>query len=191
MKSLKLKHLTLIIITLSVLLCTSMIAEGVIKAAYFSGGRKNNAAPSVFYHSSVSSFGYTSNYNAGIAYWNANSKVNITKTFTSVHGADVYYIGTTATSGLLGRIVPYDSSGNVASTNSYWDYTNVTMYDNQMRAQSNYTSSRINYNAAHEIGHTIKMAHVPIPTNSVMVQGWYNIPASLTSFDSGEINSKW
>ncbi|WP_207205150.1 hypothetical protein [Peribacillus sp. TH16] len=67
----------------------------------------------------------------------------------------------------------------------------VTMYDNQMRAQSNYTASYIRMNAAHEIGHSIKMAHVAKAYNSVMPQGWRAIPSSLTSYDSGEVTKKW
>jgi len=165
---------------------------GVVQADTFNGGRKNNAKPSAFYDTSVSTYGYTSHYDAGRAYWNENSNVNITRTFSVLNRPDIYYIDNTAVSGLYGRIYPYNSSGVLVSPDSYWDYTTVFMYDNQMRATgSNFTSSRVKYNAAHEVGHTIKMAHVPIPYNSVMVQGWWNIPASITSYDSGEVNSKW
>lgn len=191
MKSLKMRYLKFIIISFSVLLFSSIIFDGVANAEILAGGRKNNAKPYAYYHSSVSNYGYTSNYDAGRAYWNSNSRVNIARTTSTLNRPDFYYIGNTSVSGLLGQIIPYNSSGILVGASDYWDYTTVYMYDNQMRAQTYYTTSRINYNAAHEIGHTIKMAHVPIPYNSVMVQGWYNIPSSLTSYDSGEVNRKW
>lgn len=175
---------------MSLLMLESIIFTSVVDAAIFAGSRKNYAKLTVYYHSSVSAYGYTSNYDRGRAYWNAHSKVNITRASININRPDIYYIGNTSVKGLLDRVIPYNSSGIKVSASEYWDYTTVYMYDNQMRAQSNYSSSRINYNAAHEIGHTIKKAHVPIPYNSVMVQGWYTIPSSITSFDSSEVNRK-
>lgn len=170
---------------------TTICFESVAQADYFAGGRKNNAAPYAYYHSSVSTYGYVGNYDVARSYWNANSKVNIKKTTSTSARPDIYYVGNTSVSGLLGQIIPYTSTGTQAAVGGYWDYTTVFIYDNQMRAQSTFTSSRVNYNAAHEVGHTLKMAHVTPPYNSVMVQGWYNIPSTLTSYDSGEINKKW
>lgn len=190
MSFLKNNRFKLILMSLSILLFSSVIGS-VVNAEYFSGGRKNNASPLAYYASSVSSYGYTSHYDAGRAYWNSHSQVNIAKTTSTTGRPDIYYIGNSSVSGLLGQIVPYTSTGSQASVSSYWDYTTVFMYDNQMRASSKYSASTVKYNAAHEIGHTIKMAHVPIPHNSVMVQGFYNIPSYLTSFDSGEVTAKW
>ncbi|MEY9971980.1 hypothetical protein ABH966_002354 [Lysinibacillus sp. RC46] len=152
---------------------------------------KNNAMPNAFYHSSVAAYGYAANYDKARSYWNGSSKVNITKTTSSAGRPDIYSVGTTSVSGLLGQAGGYNSSGSAVSLDSNWDYATSIIYDNQMRAQSNYTASRINFNAAHEVGHTIKMAHVGIPHDSVMVQGWWEIPSGLTSYDSGEINKKW
>lgn len=191
MKIFKKKNVKLIVTSLSILLFGLICFSSVVKADFFPGGRKNNAAPYAYYHSTVSGYGYTGNYDAGRSYWNSSSKVNIKKTNGTIGRPDLYYIGTTSTPGLIGRIIPCNSAGVQVSTGSYWDYATVFMYDNQMKALSNYTNSRINYNAAHEIGHTLKMAHVTSPYNSVMVQGWYNIPSSLTNYDSGEINKKW
>lgn len=183
----KLKVITNVIV---VTLIGFFIIGGVAEAATFGGGRVNNAKPLAFYHSSVSSYGYTANYDAGRAYWNAHSKVDIRKS-TGSSGADRYYIGNTSVTGLLGVMTPYTLTGTVASVNSNWAYTTVYMYDNTMRSTGSNTNARRNYNAAHEIGHSIKMAHVPLPTNSVMVQGWRDIPSGLTSFDRGEIDKKW
>lgn len=191
MKSTRLKFLRLIIISFSVLLFTSIIIESTANAAIWAGDRKNRAKPYAYYHSSVDLYGYKLNYDRGRAYWNANSRVNITKTTSIANRPDIYYIGNSAVSGLLGQIIPLNSLGNTVSVTSNWDYVTVFMYSNQMIAHPNYSVSRVNYNAAHEIGHAIKMAHVPIQNNSVMVQGFYPIPSSLTSFDSGEVNRKW
>lgn len=191
MKCLKLKYSKLIIITFSVLLFTSIISESVAKANYFSGGRKNNADYFAYYDSSVSSFGYSSNYDTARSYWNASSVVNITRTFSLLYTPDIYYVDNTATSGLLGQVIPYDSSENVVGASSYWDHTHVFIYDNQMEAQSPYTTAYINYNASHEVGHTIKMAHTSPPISSVMIQGWYSSPSSLSVYDSGEADLKW
>lgn len=60
-----------------------------------------------------------------------------------------------------------------------------------MRSTSNYSASRVNYNIAHEIGHSIKMAHVSKATLSVKPQGWVPIPSSLTQYDRQEIGKKW
>lgn len=182
-------RINLMVVLLLAVFLTVMFKGTEAKADFFGGDRKNGPAPRAFYTSSVSMLGYTANYDAGRAYWNSNSLVNIQKV-GNINRPDLYYIGDTSVPG-LGQVTPYNSAGLVAPLNGYWDYTTVFMYHNQMVAQSNYTNSRINYNAAHEIGHTLKMAHVGPPTNSVMVQGWRNIPSTITSYDSGEINRKW
>lgn len=164
-----------------------------VSADYLSGGRKNNAKPLAFYHSSVADAGYTSHYDAGRAYWNGNSKVNIVRTmFNSVTDRpDIYYIGNTSIPNLAGQTVGYTSSGAQTSPDNYWDYTTVYMYDNVMRVTDPYTSEHVKFNAAHEIGHTIKMAHTSLGFNSVMPQGWRVIPSSITPYDSEQVNSKW
>ncbi|SFF05955.1 hypothetical protein SAMN04487969_112157 [Paenibacillus algorifonticola] len=166
----------------------------VVSADYFSGNRKNGAKPLAYYHSSVADNGYTSHYDAGRAYWNGNSKVNIVKTETNsvVSRPDVYYIGNTSIAGFFGQTIAYTSSGDITTADSYWDYTTVFMYDNTMRAKgSDYSAPTVKYNAAHEIGHSIKMAHVPFPYNSVMVQGWRSVPSAITTYDSEQVDSKW
>ena len=49
-----------------------------------------------------------------------------------------------------------------------------------MRSRSNYSTSHVNYNAA----------HVPAPYNSVMSRGFKTIPLSLTTFASSQIDEK-
>lgn len=77
----------------------------------------------------------------------------------------VYYIGTSHDENLLGQAFYKDSSGNGVSADGYWDHVILYMYDNSMRANSNNSDSRVKYNAAHEVGHSIKMDHVPIVAN--------------------------
>ncbi len=191
MKSLFNKYLKLIITSFLLLLVISTTFKEETDAAYFAAGRKNNASPYVYYDSSVSSYAYASNFDAARAYWNANSLVNITKTSSTSTRPDVYYVSTTSKPGYYGQTYVYGTNGMETSTSSYWEYAEVFVFDNQVRANSSNSSAIKNYNVAHEIGHTIKMAHVPIPYNSVMIQGLYSIPSSITSFDSGELNAKW
>lgn len=133
----------------------------------------------------------TANYDRGRTYWNGHSKVIIPKS-TSATNADRYYIGNTSTPNLYGRMSSFDINGSPVSLHGYWHYTTVYMYANQMRAQSNYSSSRVDYNATHEIGHTLKMNHSPSKAiYSVMTQGFVTIPPSLTQYDRGEIDAKW
>lgn len=176
MKKRKAKYLS----TLSFSILALVMFGSIASADYWGGNRKGGPNPSAFYHSSVNQYGYTGAYDAGRGYWNANSKVNITRTpiYNAIDPPDTYYIGNSATPNLWGQIAPTNSSGNLALPDEYWVYVEVTMYDNNMRA-AGHQPANVRYNAAHEIGHTIKMAHVPIPTNSVMVQGWWAIPASI------------
>lgn len=190
MKILKSNRVAVIMLSLTILLISSF-AGSPASADYLGGGRKDNASPRAYYHSSVTSYGYVSHYDAGRAYWNSHLQVNITKTPYTTSRPDIYYIGNSSVSGLLGQIIPYNSAGSQVGATSYWDYTTVFMYDNQMRAQSTFNSKYTHYNAAHEIGHTIKMAHVSSPYNSVMVSGWRAIPGYLTTYDSGQVSAKW
>lgn len=160
-------------------------------ANYFGGSRTKNAKPVVYYDSSVSKYGYTSNFDAGRAYWNSHSAVNITKSTSYKKGMDQYLVANTSVAGLLGEIIPVNSSGIEVSTSASWSYVLVKIYANQMKNLSNYDSSHISMNAAHEIGHSIKMAHASKAYNSVMPQGWRKLPSSLTSYDKGEVTKKW
>lgn len=191
MKGFKTSNFRLIFCLFSFSIIIVFFFNAVISADVFSGGRYRDSKPYVYYHSSVSDYGYTSNYNRGRSYWNTHKNVNIQMTPSVAYVKDTYSIGNTSVSGLLGQIIPYDSNGNVVSPTAYWRYVSVFMYHNQMVLQSNNSTSRVNYNAAHEIGHTIKMAHVPTPYNSVMPQGFIPIPSSLTPYDSSQINIKW
>lgn len=87
------------------------------EAVIFGGTRTGNAKPTAWYSSSVGSHGYISNFDRGRGYWNAHSKVNITKSSTSAN-SDRYYVSNTSTRGLLGLMTPYNSSGSKVSVHS-------------------------------------------------------------------------
>lgn len=191
MKTVVTKYNKLLIALIAVLTLGTSFLSTSASADYYSGGRTDNAKPYAWYDASVANYGYTSHYDAGRAYWNSHSNVDIKRALTYSSSYDRYYIGNTSTSGLLGRTIPKTSTGEDASLGAFWGYVVVTMYDNQMKAESNYSSSYIQMNAAHEIGHSIKMAHAASSYNSVMPIGWRPIPSSLTSYDSGEVGTKW
>ncbi|GBF74412.1 hypothetical protein PA598K_02755 [Paenibacillus sp. 598K] len=188
MKRLKAKYFSMLAFSVLSLVLFGSVAS----ADYFGGTRKDGSRPSAFYHSTVAQYGYTGAYDAGRAYWNAKSQVNITRAVISnpIDRPDTYYIGNTSVPDFWGQIAPINSSGVIAQPNEHWVYVDVIMYDNTMRA-SGHQQANVRYNAAHEIGHTIKMAHVNIPTNSIMVQGWWPIPASITTYDSNQVDLKW
>ncbi|MDC3413182.1 hypothetical protein NC797_11645 [Aquibacillus sp. 3ASR75-11] len=185
------KILKSIMVLTSAVVLSSMFFIIDVKADYFGGSRSYQAAPYAWYHSSVYSYNYDDNYDAGRGYWNDHFGVNIKKTYDTGTYIDRYYVGNTSTSGLLGRIQPINGNSEVASVNEYWYRVNVFIYDNQMRAQSSYNNSHVSMNAAHEIGHSIKMAHASSAYYSVMPQGWRTLPYNITSYDSGEIDAKW
>lgn len=189
MKTVVTRYIKLLIVLISVLALGPSFLSTIASADYFSDGRTSNAKPYAWYDASVINYGYTSHYDAGRVYWNSHSAVDIKKSITNSSTYDKYYVGNTSTSGLLGRIPPKNSSGLETGVDSFWSYVVVTIYDNQMKAQSNYSASYVNMNTAHEIGHSIKMAHAALAYNSVMPQG--AIPSSLTSYDSGEAGKKW
>lgn len=168
----------------------SLSFDTTAEAVIFGGSRTGNSRPTAWYSSSVGSHGYTSNFDKARNYWNAHSKVNITKSSTSAN-SDRYYVSNTSTSGLLGIMTPYTSSGNRADIHGNWNYATVHVFENSMRSTSNYSASRVNYNIAHEIGHSIKMAHASKAYHSVMPQSWITIPSSLTVYDRQEIDRKW
>lgn len=162
-----------------------------VEASTYPGGRNRGASPQAYYTDSVAQFGYTANYDRGRAYWNTHPRVNIQRTFNLSTQPDRYFVSATFQAGLLGRIFPYGRNGNQVGSGEYWQYVSVYMYANQMRGQSNYQSSAVSYNAAHEIGHTIKLGHQPLLVDSVMAQGFRPIPSSLTNPDRTSVNRKW
>ncbi|KOY83310.1 hypothetical protein I6G82_06060 [Lysinibacillus macroides] len=164
---------------------------------------KFNSILTAYYDSSVATYGYTSAYDDARARWGGiSSDVSISKTTSTNNNPDKYYIGTTASPTLIGRMIPYTktSTGFIteASVDDDWLYATVRMYYNNMNSFGmNY--SQIVSNAVHEIGHSLKLAHpgqgtessTPVPSGqySVMNQGIQSIGPQ--SYDKNELIKKW
>lgn len=79
----------------------------------------------------------------------------------------------------------------------YWDFCNVILYDNRMKQQYPFNQTYVSRNAAHEIGHSVKLDHESASGDtSVMRRGWYAIPGgsgniTITSFDKNNAYNKW
>ena len=202
----------LTLITLLVVLSSIFFSKFAF-AYYFDGYRSYYAGETAWYDSSIANLGYTGDYDKGRGYWNYSPYVDIGKnTGTYQKYQDKYFIGTTAVNGLLGHCLPvqyrtdangkeyavvYDDQTNANSDilNEWWDYTIVTLFDNSMKATgSQFTSTYVSYNAAHEIGHSIKMKHAPdgyYAGLSVMDQGWNPLYYNLMEYDAQEVTNKW
>lgn len=182
---------------------------------YGSGGRI-----AAYYEGSVSNYfpsgvNYTNVYDSARAQWSGiSSNVAVNKTSSTLNTPDKYYVGTTATPFLFGRITTfyYDYYGNLVQsdpqnitsedTNSNWVKTHVSLYDNQMNNYGLTTTQRV-YVATHEIGHTLKLAHLddtltctqtPLPSGerSVMQSGDGNVLNwGVQPYDKRELKAKW
>ncbi|NGM84221.1 hypothetical protein G5B47_17560 [Paenibacillus sp. 7124] len=157
-------------------------------ATIFAGGR-SSANFNAYYDSSVAIYGYSGAYDSARADWNAASgSVNIGKTTSTSGNPDKYYVGTTATTGLLGVTTPYNSSGGVVGVSDTWAYATVAIYDNQMNDYYMSGPERIS-NATHEVGHTLSQAHPVTSQSSVMKQGIQSI--GVQTWDKESLISKW
>ncbi|WP_142296439.1 zinc metalloprotease [Lottiidibacillus patelloidae] len=170
-------------------------------ATTFPEDRNGLGTHTAWYDSSIAAYGYTYHFDAARTYWNYNSsKVHISKN-TGSHKKyqDRYYVANSEVKDLIGLAAYYQytwfSSENVGS-NDYWDYCEIVIYENNMRASSNYSSNAVKMNIAHEIGHTLKMGHAPMYYganyyDSVMNKGFYPIYSSTTDYDRQELYFKW
>lgn len=171
-------------------------------ATTLSGTRLNTGANfTAWYDASVINLGYQGDMDKGRAYWN-NSAANvyIDKNTGSYGGdQDKYFVGNTTINGLLGQTNYYlQSVGGTyqVSTGEDFNYCTVVLYDNSMKGHikdGTFDAAHASYNAAHEIGHSIKMDHpntVSSPS-SVMWQGWNAIPAYITTYDENDAVAKW
>ncbi len=157
-------------------------------ATSFTGGR-SSANFNAYYDSSVSTNGYTSAYDTARSDWSAASgSVNIGKTTSTSGTPDKYYVGSTATSGLLGVTTPYNTSGGVAGVSDRWAFATVAIYHNQMEAFG-MNSAQKTSNATHEIDHTLSQAHPSTSSSSVMKQGIQSI--GVQAYDKQSLIAKW
>lgn len=158
-------------------------------ADIFRNGKTWEGNTRVEFTPSVSDYGYTSIYNQAMDNWRGISS-NVTFTTTGSHAYyDKYHVSTTSSDGLLGRIVPYISSGNTTNLNSEWGYVRVYVFENTF-AENGYSNTDRLATATHEVGHSIKLAHPSGDVSSNMNQG-IGKPSSPTSYDRSELRRKW
>jgi hypothetical protein len=178
-----------------------IIHTNATNATTFNGSRNGSGTHTAWYDSSISAYGYTYHFDSARSYWNYNSSnVYIGKNSgTHQKYQDRYYVGNSEVANLIGTAIFYQYtwySYTQVSANEYWDFCELIIYDNNMKKSSNYSSSAVKMNIAHEIGHTLKMDHAPTYYganyyDTVMNQGFYPIYSSTTNYDKQELYDKW
>lgn len=184
-------------IMLMVSILTLLASTLVVQATIISGSRSKTSSNNIYVwldSSVANSTTYNSIYSYARSYW-TNTGTNFQGFYvssTNYQTSDEYYVSTTATSQLWGRTVPYkrlsDGSTTQASTTEYWEFCRVYIFSNQMDAYGFSTEQRRS-NAAHEIGHTLKLAHPSVSVTAIMNQGIQSILPQ--SYDIQELGRKW
>lgn len=184
-------------------LLLSSIFSTVASADSFNGGRKGNGMHYAYYSPSVYEKGYSTYFHDARTYWNQSPKIGIGQSNTYKKWDDRYYANFAQNTDILGQIYIAKYINNVAQygqdawINHYWDFTHVILYYNSIQKSSANTRSKVSYIAAHEVGHSIKMAHTT-KSNSVLrtpYQG-YLIPGgsgniTISASDKASVNAKW
>jgi hypothetical protein len=199
MISLKFKDLLYALLVSTIIIFMLHISE--TNAASFQGSRNGSGMHTAWYDSSIASYGYTSHFDAARSYWNySSSNVYISKNSgTHKKYQDRYYVGNTEVKNLIGLAAFYQYtwySSKSVEADEYWDYCEIIIYENNMRSSSNYSDSSVKMNIAHEIGHTLKLAHAPtyygVPYyESVMNTGFFPIYSPTTDYDIQSLTNKW
>ncbi|SDL98714.1 matrixin family metalloprotease [Paenibacillus jilunlii] len=183
-------------------LSTSLLFSSIVSADTHSPrGGNDNGHIQAWYDSSISSYGYTSHFDHAVSTWNGrNANVSISKTLNNSGQVDRYYVGTTTELGLYGRNLWYNDLGISVDPDWFsWSRSVVSVYDNQLRNHNNgvnFTSTRIRHTTAHEVGHSLGLAHTTSSTQvstSLMTEG--NNPSlnrdinTPSSYDISELRS--
>ncbi len=161
-------------------------------------GGRTSAIFDVYYDASVASFGYQTNFGNAFSNWEGHtSKVNLTRVFSTTSYPDKYYVGNSATPGLLGLSSYFNlvsgSIVQVSPTDSRL-YSTVSVYENNMddpygNGSYSMTDSERTSNMTHEIGHTLSQKHPSTSVSSVMNQGIQGI--GPTFYDAQSLIAKW
>ncbi|MBN7774463.1 hypothetical protein [Clostridium aminobutyricum] len=186
----KIKKFTKTIVLVAIL---TLASGSFCYADTFTGGR-SSAVYKAYFDSSVSSYGYSPHYMAGMSNWNnISSKVSLSITTSTSDYPDKYYIGNTATNGLWGQTAIYKKNllGQIvtAQTTDTWVYSTIVLYDNQMKAY-NMNAAEVKSTATHEVGHTLSLAHTTASVESVMREGAIQF-IGPTTYDITQLKAKW
>jgi Zn-dependent peptidase ImmA (M78 family) len=104
---------------------------------------------------------------------------------------DVIYDYTTSESGLLGQTFYYKKilgfEVNVSHDSNY-DYARIFFYTNTFDTY-NATDAQKTHTIAHELGHSVKLAHPTSVQTAVMNQGLLSL--TVTDYDKSELKRKW
>jgi hypothetical protein len=167
----------------------------VVALADIFGGDKAHPVTYAWYDDSVSAYGYTPHYDAGREYWNGIT--DYAHVYSNkgdyVDGHDKYYIGhSNPDPDVVGQMTPFYITWYgehlEAWDNDDWDYCVVTMYHENMEYILSYSAGTVKYNAAHEIGHSLKLAHPTHDANTVLEQGFnQSLPPSPYNQDVYEL----
>lgn len=184
------------------ILSTSFLFSSIVSADTHSPrGGNDNGRIQAWYDSSISSYGYTSHFDHAVSTWNGrNANVSISKTLNNSGQVDRYYVGTTTEIGLYGRNLWYNDLGiNVDPDWFSYSRSVVSVYHNQLQNHNNgvnFTSTRIRHTTAHELGHSLGLAHTTASaqlSTSLMTEG--NNPSlnrdinTPSSYDLSELRS--
>lgn len=124
---------------------------------------------------SVNQFGYTPHFNVAADAW-SHIDTNVKVSQTKFDGAkrDIFYVGTTRISGLLGATVAYNKNllGRYVPSDDMdnADLHTVVLYHNNFEKYQLTFRERVS-TAIHEIGHTLGLKHPATVEPSVMRQG--------------------
>ncbi|NQX47116.1 hypothetical protein HQN87_17435 [Paenibacillus tritici] len=183
-------------------LSASLLFSSIVSAdTHKPRGGNDHGHIQAWYDSSVSSYGYTGHFDHAVSTWNGrNANVSISKTLNNSGQVDRYYVGTTAELGLFGRTNWYNDLGiNVDPDWFSYSRSVVSIYHNQLKDYQNginFTSTRIRHTTAHEVGHSLGLAHTTSSaqlSTSLMTEG--NNPSvnrninTPSSYDISELRS--
>lgn len=147
----------------------------------------------LYYDSSVSSNGFTAMFGSALEEWTGISSQMKGIWHVSSHttNSTTAFVTTTSQSGVLGMTLPYKKVlgiGVLTGNHSDWDYTEISIYYNQMNLESMTTPQKVK-TIAHEMGHVQKLGHPSTTQVSIMNQGIAT--TTVQSYDRQEIKNKW
>lgn len=156
---------------LAMLIGTSLLCQPLVADAL-------SNTPSFIHYTlddSVIQYGYTPHFvSAADAWSHIDERIKVSNLKLNGARHDIYYVGTTRVSGLLGVCVAYDKNifGKASPTEDFSkaDFHTVVLYHNNFEKYQMNFRQRVS-TTIHEIGHTLGLTHPTTAEPSVMRQG--------------------